>query len=199
MGKVKDKILDDAAGKVRQIEEEFRRKEESMRDIYEEGLTAGKLENEKKLSLLYANEVKRLTGIRRLEYRKKLLAAKREILRELAESVKERIRNDPALYAGFIEAGVRRGVKTGNEEIVVSQQDRGLFTDEFMKRINGVASEKTGRECRLRLSDSPEETGGGIHLREGRENFNASISVSADSAADLFEPELAAMIFGEAD
>lgn len=195
MGKVKDKILSDAAAKVRQIEEEYLRKGETMRAVYDEGVKNSGIENDRKLALLYESEIKRLLGIRRLELRKKFLAARREMLRKLAESVKERIRNDPDLYKQFIEKAIRCGVKTGTEEILVTRNDSSIFTDEFMKHLNRAASEKIGRECSLRLADDYIEIEGGIYLRSGRENFNAAIDVSVALSADELEPELAAMLF----
>ncbi len=196
MGKVKDKILSDAAEKVKQIQEEYLLKEESMRAVYDEGLKNSEVDNSRKLTLLYESEVKSLLGIRRLELRKKLLSAKREILRQLALSVKERVRRDPVLYKQFIENAVCRGVKTGTEEIAVSQSDRGIFTDEFMQHLNQKTAEKIGRECSLRLSGDEAEIDGGLMLMSGRENFNAALNVTVDSAADEFEPELAVMLFG---
>jgi len=199
MGKVKDKILSDAAEKVRQIEEEYLRKGETMRAVYDEGVKNSGIENDRKLALIYESEMKRLLGIRRLELRKKLLAARREMLRKLAESVKERIRSDPDLYKQFIEKAILCSVKTGTEEIAMSRNDRGIFTDEFMQHLNRSASEKTGRECSLRLADDDVDVNGGLHIRAGREIFNAAIDVSVISAADEIEPELALMLLGGDD
>lgn len=196
MGKVKDKILGDAAEKVRQLKEEYLLKEESLRAVYEEGLKNSALENGSKLKLHYESEVRRLLAIRRLELRKKLLSAKREIIRQLAESVKERIQGDPALYKKFIEKAVQSGVKTGTEEIAVSRRDRALFTDEFMRHLNFIASEMIGGEPSLRLTDDETDIEGGVYLRSGRENFNASITVSVESAVNELEPELAVILFG---
>jgi vacuolar-type H+-ATPase subunit E/Vma4 len=196
MGKVKDKILSDAAETVKQIQEEYLLKVESMRAVYDEGLKNSAVDNGRKLASLYEGEMKRLLGIRRLELRKKLLSAKREILRQLTVSVKDRVRRDPVLYKQYIENAVRRGVKTGTEEIAVSQSDRGIFTDEFMQHLNNIAAEKLGRGCSLRLSGDDAEIDGGVILMSGREIFNAALAVTVDSAADEFEPELAVMLFG---
>jgi len=196
MGKVKDKILGDAAEKVRELKDEYLQKEESLRAVYEEGLKNSAMENEKKLKSLYESEVRRLLAIRRLELRKKLLSSKREILRQLAESLKDRIQGDPALYKEFIEKAVRSGVKTGSEEIAVSRRDRALFNDEFMRHLNLIASEMIGVEPSIRLADDEMDIEGGVYLRHGREKFNASVTVSVESAVYELEPELAVILFG---
>ena len=196
MGKVKDKILGDAAEKVRELKDEYLQKEESLRAVYDEGLKNSAMENEKKLKSLYDSEVRRLLAVRKLELRKNILSVKREIIRQLAESVKERIQGDPALYKEFIEKAVRSGVKTGTEEIAVSLKDRAMFTDEFMRHLNRIASEMIGGESSLRLADDETDIEGGVYLRSGRENFNASITVSVESAVTESEPELAVILFG---
>jgi len=196
MGKVKDKILGDAAEKVRELKDEYLQKEESLRAVYEEGLKNSEMENEKKLKSLYDSEVRRLLAVRKLELRKNILSAKREIIRQLAESVKERIQGDPALYKKFIEKAVQSGVKTGTEEIAVSRRDRELFNNEFMRHLNLIASEMIGGEPSLRLADDEMDIEGGVYLRHGREKFNASVTVSVESAVYELEPELAVILFG---
>jgi len=195
MGKVKDKILGDASEKVRELQEEYLLKEESLRAVYEEGLKNSALENGRKLKSLYDSEMRRLLALRRLELRKKLLSAKREVIGQLAESVKERIKGDPALYKKFIEKAVQSGVKSGTEEIAVSRRDRALFTDEFMRHLNLIASEVISGESSLRLADEETDIDGGVYLRSGRENFNASVTVSVESAVNELEPELAVILF----
>lgn len=197
MSKVRDKILSDASEKVREIEEEYLQKESSMRSVYEEGCRSKARDDEEKNRALYEGEKQRLLGIRRLEERKRLLAAKREILTELSDSVKDQIRSDPLLYRKFIERAVAKGVRTGGEEIVISQDDREIFTEEFLKHLNIIAEKITGAACRLHMSDTYENTGGGLHLREGRENFNATVGISVDAVVSDLEPELAAILFGE--
>jgi vacuolar-type H+-ATPase subunit E/Vma4 len=109
--------------------------------------------------------------------------------------VKERIKGDPALYKKFIEKAVQSGVKSGTEEITVSRKDRSLFTDEFMQHLNSIASEVISGESSLRLADDETDIDGGVYLRSGRENFNASVTVSVESAVNELEPELAVILF----
>lgn len=196
MSRVKDKILSDASEKVRQIEEEYLLKAESMRSVYEEGCRSKAQDNDKKVGALYESEKNRLIGTRRLEMKKRILAAKRELLKDLSDSVKEQIRNDSGLYMKFIERAILKGVKTGTEEIFISQDDMNIFTDEFLRYINHLAGEITGAECSLHISGIKENRGWGLHLREGRENFNATVDVAVDSAVNDFEPELAEILFG---
>jgi len=197
MGKVSDRILSEASEKARQLTDEYARKAENMRAVYEEAWKGKKDENERKLRELYEGEMKRLVSARRLEMKKRILAGKRELLRELAVKAGDIIRGDPELYKRFIELGIAKGVMTGSEEIVISDSDRDIFSSEFIALLNDLAAKASGLECSLRLSDTTEDTGGGIYLREGRINFNATVDVTVNAAAEELESELAAMLFGE--
>lgn len=195
MSRVSEKILRDAAEKALQIAEEYRLKGETMRHMYEEGCSSKALENKMKTDALYEGELKRLLGAKRLEMRRRILAEKRVILKDLAVAAAEMIHKDSGIYRRFIERAVARGVATGGEEVVVSEDERYIFTDEFLEHLNKIAAEVTGAECRLRISYEAGKAGG-ILLREGCIVFNAAVSTSADEAAGEFEPELAAILFG---
>ena len=196
MGKVSDRILSEASEKSGQVADEYLRKAESMRAVYDEAWRGKKEENEEKLRELYDSEMKRLISVRRLEMKKRILAEKRELLRKLAVKAGDIIRGDPELYKRFIEIGIIKGVVTGTEEIVISETDRGIFSSEFIEHLNSAASGASGFECSLKLSGITEDTGGGLHLREGRINFNATVDVTINAAAEELESGLAAMLFG---
>jgi len=167
-----------------------------MRAVYEENCKRKTEENEEKLRLLYENEMRKFISIRRMEMRKIILGAKRDIIRELILKVKERFRSDNDLYRRFIEKGVAAGVITGSEELVISQEDRDIFNGEFIENLNVIAGKITGSECELHLADNFENTGGGFHLREGKVNFNVTVDTAVDSFADENEPEIGAILFG---
>jgi len=196
MGKVSDRILSEASEKARQLSEEYRIKAENMRVVYDGACARRERENSEKVRALYDSEMKRLIAARRLEMKKKILSEKRELLRELAVKAGEILRKDPELYKRFIEHGIMKGVITGNEEIIVSEKDRSLFNSEFIAHLNSLASETTGLKCELKLSGISEETGGGIHLREGKINFNATVDAAVNAVAEELEADLAAMLFG---
>ena len=198
MNKISEKILADARNEAEQITEKARHEEEDLIKAKDSALADATAEHEERLATIYRSELKRQTAQAEIEFRNAILEAKKALLARVFHEVPKHLLK-PECYSRFLEAMVLRGVESGEEEIIVSEQDRYRLDDKFMRQVNEKATEKIGLETHLHPSSDTRVTGGGLFLKEGNIEFNATMATVMQSISEEMEMELARFLFKEGD
>ena len=151
----------------------------------------------------------RLQGVAGLEARKMLLKTKQEMI-ELAFREAEAKLN--ALSGDdYVETLARLAVtaaQTGNEEIVLSASDREKYGKAVVSRANSLLNEDegiarlitaAGKKLRgegMKLSDDVREISGGLILKDGNLEVDASFKTIVNQMRDTLSGDVAAILFG---
>ncbi|MCP4129498.1 MAG: hypothetical protein GY754_00640 [bacterium] len=196
MNKVSEKILSDAENRVRGIEEETERKQEQVKKDHAEEYERISALQQQELDALFNAELKRRNSLKDLEFNKDILKVKWEQLARVLENVAARLRQDD-MYRRFLKTVLFKGVQTGQEEVIVSEEDRDIVNTGFLGDINLELEEKLENPPELRLSDETRATGGGLYLKEGKVEYNATIKIAIKKIFDDNELEIIDMIFPE--
>lgn len=140
------------------------------------------------------DKLSRLLAAARMQNARDLLAAKRQILDELFDRVKQRLEHLPDNeYLELMKRLLQKCVQSGHEEVIIGKNETRI-NQAFINKINTelLWQAKGG----LRLSQSREDIGGGFILSEGRVRINSSTDVLVSQIRDKMEMELAAELFG---
>lgn len=151
----------------------------------------------------------RLQGVAGLEARKMLLRTKQEMI-DLAFSEAE-----AKLLAlegeDYVETLARLAVsatQSGNEEVILSAGDREKYGKDVVSRINSLLNEDEGiariltaagkmlRGEGVKLSDETREIGGGLILKDGDLEVDASFKTIVNQLRDSLAGEVAEILFG---
>ena len=198
MNKVSEKILADARKEAADVEEKARREERDLLKAKEKALAQATAKHEERLAAIYRAELKRQEALAEFEFRKSILMRKRELMGEIFRDVAEHLLR-PEIYLNFLEAMILRGAVSGEEVIIVSERDRNLLDDTFLKGVNKKAGKRLGHTTNLRLDSEVRETGGGLFLREDKIEFNASIDTVMRNVSEDMEMELSRFLFSEGE
>ena len=196
MNKISEKILADARKEADEITDRARHEEEDLVKAKEITLADATAKHVERLAAIYSAEFNRQTALAEIEFRKSILKAKKALLAQIFHDVPKHLLK-PERYSRFLEAMILRGVVSGGEEIIVSEKDRYLLDDEFIRQVNKKAAEQTGHATHLHLAPEARETGGGLFLRAGKIEFNAAMATVMQSISEEMEMELARLLFSE--
>lgn len=199
MNKISEKILADANRNAAEIEDKALLEERKYREQKERELAHIESEYHDRLREIYRSELYQEKAKAEIEIRKAILRGKREMMKEVLDYVAEYVKKSSEVYCGFLEAMVLRGILSGNEEIIVSEEDRKIFNSQFLKRLNEKAAEQLGRPTYIRLSTETRETGGGLFLKEDKIEFNATIEAVIKRVSEDCEMALSNLLFSETD
>jgi V/A-type H+-transporting ATPase subunit E len=89
-----------------------------------------------------------------------------------------------------------KAIESGDEEIIVSPDDRQAITPAFLESINGELR-KAGKRAEVKLAEDTREIRGGFILRRGQVETNSSYETLLAMLRDEVETEVAAVLFGE--
>ena len=151
----------------------------------------------------------RLQGVAGLDARKMLLKTKQEMI-EL--SFREAEGKLSALSGeDYVETLARLAVtaaQTGNEEIILSSADREKYGKDVVSRANSLLNENegiariltaAGKKLRgegIKLSDEVREISGGLILKDGDLEVDASFKTIVNQMRDTLSGDVAAILFG---
>ena len=124
--------------------------------------------------------------ITRMEGRKKLLAAKQELVSESFRKALDKIVSLPEdEYVAFLAKLAAQASVTGDEEILLNERDRKAIGEKLVKAANALLP-----QGKLKLSDETRDIAGGLILRRGSVEANCS----AELLVELSQSELAAQV-----
>jgi V/A-type H+-transporting ATPase subunit E len=133
--------------------------------------------------------------IAELDARKAILGAKEDMIEDTFSKAIERLRKlDQQAYEELIFPMLLAASQTGMEQVIVSQNDRGRFTPEFMERVNKALLQQ-GKQGGLILSGETREMQGGFTLLIGDVEINNSFNSILRMQRDQLEPDVAAILF----
>ena len=139
---------------------------------------------------------KRTIAIAELEGRKKKLQARQEVLEEVFEKTMAALNTMPAeQYEEILADMIISSVRTGAEEIVFSEKDRGRLGEAFLQKINGQLTAE-GRTGSLTLSKVSANFNGGFILKSGNVEVNQSFEAVLKMKRDEMEALAIKVLFG---
>ena len=151
----------------------------------------------------------RLQGVAGLDARKMLLKTKQEMIelsfRE-AEAKLSALSGDD--YVETLARLAASAVQTGNEEIILSASDREKYGKDVVSRVNSLLNEDegiariitaAGKKLRgegVKLSDDVREISGGLILKDGNLEIDASFKTIVNQMRDTLASSVAEILFG---
>lgn len=184
---VVQKILEDAKAKAAEITEQEQKVLQAQKNQFDAELKS--YDDQTKLLAKQAAQGAELQILAsaRMEVANGLLAQKRQLLDDVFVKAAEQITKLPdAEYLGFMQKLMTQAVRSGNEEVVVSKDEKRIDAA-FVKKVNE----------NLKLSDKKGDFKAGFILKEGKININVSIDVLLAQARQELEIELAKKLFSD--
>jgi V/A-type H+-transporting ATPase subunit E len=135
----------------------------------------------------------RITTLARLAARRELLDEKQALIDRVFDEAGRRIAEmQQGEYREFITGLLRSTVESGDEEVLVGEQESRL--DQAF--LNSVAK-KLGLGGGLKLASERRQITAGFILRSGRVETNCALSTILRDAREKLETEVAGILFGE--
>ncbi|MBS4022270.1 MAG: V-type ATP synthase subunit E [Dethiobacter sp.] len=193
--KLKSKILSEAEAQADQVLDNARQRTAVAVGKGEQE-AAARMKTLLEQARLQAEErLRRAKTIADLDARKAILSAKEDMIEDSFKQALERLLNlEAAAYTEILFPMLLAAAQTGREEIIVSPKDSGLYTQDFLDRVNQALIQQ-GKEGKLTLSGEKREMQGGFILRFGDVEINASFNSILRMQRDQLEPEVAAILF----
>jgi len=189
------RVLDDAQARADSIEAEAAEKTEAVES------DAKKKANRRKEQILEqarksATEQKsRIIGVAQLEARKKLLAAKQEMIGEAFQrALNELSIMDDRDYLAVIRNLLQEMSDTGTETVIFNERDQERITDDFWKDVNKSLADQE-KKGELELSEETRAIKGGFIFQRGGLEMNCSFESLLKRKRDELEFEVAELLF----
>lgn len=195
---IKAKILSDARARAG---EKKRRAEEEARAIVE----AAEREAER-LAVKLRTEAEAEARVRReqvvtrarLEEKKKLLAAKQEVMDAVfREALRAASELPLERYRELFKKMLLASVASGDETVFISERDFSRIDGSLLEEVNRELARR-GRGAALKLSPEPRPMAGGCILKGDAYEVNATLELLSRRVREELEPEVARMLFGQA-
>lgn len=126
---------------------------------------------------------------------KELLTEKKRVLDEVFDKVIKKVKSLPKEeYLNFLEKLILKYVQTGDEQLFISEDDKKIVDEGFLKRINEKLR-TSGKAGNIVLSEETASILGGVIL--GRENIkiNASLELIVEDIREKWEKEVGQILF----
>ncbi|HHU68889.1 MAG TPA: hypothetical protein GXZ31_01145 [Thermoanaerobacterales bacterium] len=197
LDKIKEKILEDAKREADKIIKEAELEAQRISEQAEK--TAA--ENRKTLNEKAqkdAQEARRKTlAMTELDMRKEQLAVKQKMIDLAFEKTLERLNKlEGKEYEKMILNMMEKAVETGQEEIILSTNDRKKFKPELLATLNNRLSKK-GIKAALKISNEARRIQGGFILKRRGVEVNGSFETLIRTEREEIESKVAAILFGE--
>jgi len=141
--------------------------------------------------------VRRQVSLRELDARKTVLTEKGKMIDEVFEKVlEELVRQDRDGGHALTRDLLLKAIEVGDEEIIVSPDDRKAIGDSFLESLNNELT-ASSRRGEVTLSDETRQIRGGFVLRRGRLEVNATFETLLLMLRDDVETEVADLLFGK--
>lgn len=184
--KVVEKILAEAKSEAAKIKAEADAKMAEAKKATDEKLGAYKAESERLGREVFDDKKSRLLAAARMSAAKAELGVKREVLDEVFESARAKIRGlGDVDYKELVKKLMKKAVETGEEEVVVGKDEKRI--DESL--IKEVAAG-------LKMSSEKCNTSAGFILKRGDVRTNVTVEVLLEQAREELETELFKELFG---
>ena len=140
----------------------------------------------------------RLISTAHLDFRKALLAEKQSAIDAAFKEALENLLNmEDEEYRKVIKDMILPNVRTGDEEIILSDRDKARLGENFLEEINNQLT-KNGGKGNLTISQDTYGMLGGFVLRRGKIELNSSFESLFKSSRDDLESEVSKILLPEA-
>ena len=191
---ITSRILDDARKEASQGLREAHDRVEKMRRENEETI-AQKREQALAKAREDAIELRdRMLRMAELDQRKEYLGMKRQVMDDAFDQALSQMRGMQVDQARRFLSDLLADAAQGDEELIISKADEGVFAPEFLQKINARLAEM-GKASSLKLSEERRELGGGVILRRGGMEVNLTYAAVLGEIRPSLEAEVAAMLF----
>ncbi len=144
-----------------------------------------------------AAEARVVAAAETLAKREKLVAMQRLLDEVLDETLATVVEGGPGKYLGFLRQLLLKAPMQGEAELLVSEKDAGLLKEHLDSLQRAL--DEAGRGLRLRLSEEHPAIRGGLILRQGKIEYNASLEAIRRTREEELRSEAARRLFGEDD
>lgn len=194
--RLQEKILEDARLQAaKNIEDAKKQADEIIKRARDEAAkkrdeiysTAQREADERKNRLIFAAS---------LDARKKRLEAKQQMIEAAFDRALEKINTLPYdQYMNIILNMIVSSIRTGEEEIILSESDKMRMKDKLADEVNKRLSAK-GMKAAVTVAEETREINGGFILRTGDVEVNNSFETLIKMKRDELEPEVVKALFG---
>lgn len=193
---IKARILEEAGAQAGKSLEQARAEAEEI-------LRQGAEEAEKKRSALLTKAAsdaedrkRRLVSVAELEARKQILNTKQAVINEAFEKALERLNALPDTeYQTVLLHMISNAVRTGTEEVVLSERDQKRLSADFVRILNQQAEAKGIRPAAISLAKEAGTMKGGFVLRLGNVEVNNSFEAALKIQRERLEAEIVKVLF----
>jgi V/A-type H+-transporting ATPase subunit E len=192
---VVEKILSEARQEAQRLVSEAQAKVQERRKAFEEAQKAYEAETERLAEQAAEEKRSRMLAAARMDLRKKILAAKTDLLQEVFAKARHQINTlADGPYLDLMGRLLMQAVSTGDEEVVVGKNETRLNA-EFLKQINKKLG--PGYKGNLRPAADKADIEGGFILRRGKVQVNCSTEVLVEQIRQKTEMELVSKLFDD--
>lgn len=193
--KIKEKILQDSEAKANAIIADAKKQAQEIIDKANVKAAKKAEDIKKKASSDAADKLRISNSMLELEMRKDILSTKQQLIEETFEKALESLSHmNDGEYEAMLQSLVIKAVETGEEEILLSKQDKNRLSADFSNKINQNLAQ-IGKKGNLKFSDEARNIIGGFVLKSGGVEMNYSFEALLRMNRDEIEPEVAAILF----
>jgi V/A-type H+-transporting ATPase subunit E len=198
-GKLRNKIISDAEAEARRIVEEGESEAAGIKAEAESQAREIASEFAEKAQARADEYIRRQISLRELEARKAVLAEKGALIDDVfAKALEELRERDRKRGYTITRKLLLSAVETGDEEIILSPEDKRHMEASFIKALNAELV-KAGKRGEVTIAGETRDIKGGFVLRRGRAETNASFDTLLAMLRDDIEIEIADTLFGAED
>lgn len=193
--KIKEKILQDSEARANAIIADAKKQAQEIIDNANVKAAKKAEEIKKKASSDAADKLRISNSMLELEMRKDILSTKQQLIEETFKKALESLSHmNDGEYEAMLQSLVIKAVETGEEEILLSKQDKNRLSADFSNKIN-LNLAQIGKKGNLKFSDEARNIIGGFVLKSGGVEMNYSFEALLRMYRDEIEPEVAAILF----
>jgi len=189
--KIKEKILKDAEEQAKKILEDAEKEAAAILEDAEKEKNFILESARKEAEEAYRKEKEKRVGLELIELRKKVLAAKREIVGTVFERAISKLESESRKdYLDHMTNFIKALNLNGSFDVIPGKAEKRVDS-EFVKEL----SQRTGLDLKLKNEDVPLSSG--FLLRHGKVEINLAPSVIIPTLKDDIEDHLKSLLFEE--
>jgi V/A-type H+-transporting ATPase subunit E len=170
-----EKIINDAKKKAQKVKREAAKEARKIKAEVKEQTEKLKQDYLAQNLRIVQVEKGRILTQARLEQRNFILSKKQELLEKVFNLAQQKLSELPKQKKlQFLKKVILKASESGDEEIIFSPIDRELVNESFLKSLNKDLKKLKG-QGRLRLSKESRSLSGGVILKKGNFEINASL------------------------
>jgi V/A-type H+-transporting ATPase subunit E len=193
--KIKEKILQDSQAKADLIIDDAKKQAQEIIEKANAKAVLRAEEIHKKATAEAAEKLKINNSMLELEMRKEMLSTKQQLIEEVFQTALDSLsKMESNEYEATLLKLIIDAVESGDEEILLSSQDKNRLPADFIGKLN-QALVQAGKKGNLKISDETRSIMGGFVLKAEGVELNYSFEALLRMYRDEIEPEVAAILF----